>query len=98
MSGRMPILRQDDIAEGVTKPVDDRHDVIALRYGERAVRTEVVLHIDDDQCVAVGDRGSCGQFCLRFVWIVEFAKTQPRRMRASTAAASATRSASTSTG
>src|SRR6202040_2646870 len=65
MSGRMPVLREDDVAELLAKPVDDRHDLIAARYGERAVRTKIVLHVDDDQNVAVADCVSCGQFCLR---------------------------------
>ena len=61
----MPILGEDDVAELVGKAVDDRHDLIAARYGERAVRTKIVLHVDDDQNVAVADCVSCGQFCLR---------------------------------
>ena len=61
----MPVLREDDVAELRAKPVDDRHDLIAARYGERAVRTKIVLHVDDDQNVAVADCVSCGQFCLR---------------------------------
>jgi hypothetical protein len=55
MSGRMPILGEDDVAEVFAKPVDDRHDFIAARHGECAVRTEIVLHVDDDENVAVGD-------------------------------------------
>ena len=66
MSGRMPILREDDIAEVLRKSIDDRHDLIAARHRKRAVRTKIVLHVDHDEDVAVAGCVSCGQFCLRF--------------------------------
>ncbi len=47
----MPVLRHDDQPnwrETASIPLDDR---IALRHGERAAGTEVVLRIDDDQGV-----------------------------------------------
>ena len=69
MSGRMPILRKDDVAELGAKPIDDRHDFIAVRDGQCAVRTEIVLHVDDNQSVAVADCVRYRQFCLRFVCI-----------------------------
>jgi hypothetical protein len=61
----MPILRQDNVAEAFAKPVDDRHDLVATRYGERAVRTKIVLYIDDKEGIVIADCVSGGQFCLR---------------------------------
>ncbi len=46
MSGRMPILCEDDIAEIFGKQVDDR---------------EVVLHVDHNEGVAVADCVNWGQ-------------------------------------
>ena len=60
MSGRMPILCEDDIAEIFGKPVDDRHHLVAAWYGKGAVRTEVVLHVDDNKGVAVAGCVNCG--------------------------------------
>ena len=60
----MPILREHDVAEVFRDPVDERYDFIALRYGKCAAGTEVVLHIDYNEDVAVADRISYGQFCL----------------------------------
>ena len=51
----MPILGQDNVAEVLAKAVDDQRHLIAAGYGERAVRTEIVLHVDDDENVAVAD-------------------------------------------
>lgn len=55
MAGWMPILGQDNVAEVLAKAVDDQRHLIAAGYGERAVRTEIVLHVDDDENVAVAD-------------------------------------------
>ena len=52
MPGRMPVLRQHHIAKPRRQPIDHRHDFIAARHGERAARTEIVLHVDDDEDVA----------------------------------------------
>ena len=61
MSGRMPILCEDDIAEIFGKPIDDRHHLVAARYRKGAVRTEVVLHVDHNKCIAVAGCVNCGQ-------------------------------------
>ena len=66
MSGRMPILCQDDIAEIFGKQVDDRHYLVALRHGKGAVRTEVVLHVDHNEGVAVAGCVNWGQ--CRMPW------------------------------
>ena len=55
MPGRMPILCEDHAAEIFRKPVDDRHNFIAARHSHSAARTEVVLHIDHDEDIAVAD-------------------------------------------
>ncbi len=61
MSGRMPILCEDYIAEIFGKQVDDRHDLVAPRHGKGAVSTEVVLHVDHNQGVAVASFVNWGQ-------------------------------------
>jgi hypothetical protein len=35
--------------------VDDRYDVVAMGDGKLPARTEVVLDVDDQQDVAIGD-------------------------------------------
>src|SRR5271157_5074651 len=61
MSGRMPILCEDDVAKIFGKPVDDRHHLIAAWYGKGAVRTEVVLHVNHNEGVAIVGRVICSQ-------------------------------------
>ena len=46
---RVPVLRRHDQVVVALEPVDDRHDLLAARHGERAARDEIHLHIDDDQ-------------------------------------------------
>src|SRR4029077_18555963 len=64
VSGRMPILREHDIAKVFREPVEHCYDFMALRYRKCAAGTEVVLYIDNDEHIAVADRISRGQFCL----------------------------------
>ncbi len=47
--GRVPVLRGHDQVEPVDEAVDDRHDGVAVRHGQRPAGQEVVLHVDDDQ-------------------------------------------------
>jgi hypothetical protein len=68
MSGRMPILRQDDVRETSAKPINDRYNFIAARYAKRTVRTKIVLDVDDYQSITVADCVSCNQFCLPSMW------------------------------
>jgi hypothetical protein len=51
----MPVLRQHHVLEALTQPADERHHLVAPRHREPAARAEVVLYIDDQQDVAVGD-------------------------------------------
>ncbi len=60
MSRRMPVLGQDDIGELSGEPVDRRDDRVAVRHRERPAGTEIVLHIDDHQNVAIARRPSAG--------------------------------------
>ena len=60
----MPILREHDVAEVFREPVDDCYDFSALRHSKCAAGTEVVLHIDYEEDVAVADCVSFGQFSL----------------------------------
>jgi hypothetical protein len=49
----MPILRERDVIELLRKPVDHRHDRIALADRKRASRAEIILHVDHEQQVLV---------------------------------------------
>ncbi len=65
MAGGMPVLRQHDVAKPRGEAIDDRHDLIAARHRERAARTEIVLHVHDDEDVSAVDRRAflhCGAF------------------------------------
>jgi hypothetical protein len=54
----MPVLGQDDMSELRGEPVDHRDDRVAVRHCERPARTEIVLHIDDHQNIAIARRPS----------------------------------------
>ena len=49
----MPVLGQDDMREFAGETIDRGDHGVAVGHGERAARTEIVLHIDNDQCLAV---------------------------------------------
>ncbi|MNZ97178.1 hypothetical protein D3C78_1164030 [compost metagenome] len=51
VSGRVPVLGQDDMGEGIGQPVDRRDDILATRYRQRATAAEVVLHVGHQQYV-----------------------------------------------
>jgi len=53
MAARVPVLRHDDVSEFDGQPVDRGNDLVALRHGECAAGTEIVLNIDDDEDIAV---------------------------------------------
>jgi hypothetical protein len=57
------MLRQHHVAEAPGEAIDDRHDVVAMGNGKPAARTEVVLDVDDQKDVAVGDWD--GHHCAR---------------------------------
>jgi hypothetical protein len=90
MSGWMPVLGQHHVAEPRCKPIDDRHDLIAARHGERAARTKIVLYVHDDEDVVAVD-GRVLAHGRRY----EVAICRSRRR--STSAASSLRSSATST-
>ena len=52
----MPVLGQDDVRELAGEPIDQGNDRIPVRHRERAARAKVVLHIDDDQNLAIVPR------------------------------------------
>src|SRR5215469_5550452 len=100
MSGRMPILREDDVAEMPGEVIDERHHLIATRHGQGAVGAEIVLYVDDDESVAVADGVSRGQVCLQvFVSLSSAVRRQIQLpcVRLSSCAASLTRSSPIST-
>jgi hypothetical protein len=47
------VLRDDDVAERRSEPVDDRNDLVAVGYGQRAAREEAVLNVDDGEHIVV---------------------------------------------
>jgi len=53
VTGRVPVLSQDDMRESRDKPVDQRHDLVAARHCQRPTRAEIVLNIDDQEKVSV---------------------------------------------
>ncbi len=59
--GRVPVLRQHHMRERLGQPVDHRHDLVAVRHGERAAGHEVVLHIDHQQAIAVAEASLHGR-------------------------------------
>ena len=51
----MPVLCQHDMTEARRQTIDDRNDFVALGHRQRAARTKIVLHIDDDQNFVAAD-------------------------------------------
>ena len=49
--GGMPVLGEDDVVEFLGKGVDDGDDGVAVGYGQGAAGHEVVLDVDDEECV-----------------------------------------------
>lgn len=49
----MPVLREDDLAEALAKPVDDRDDCLAIRDRKAASSEKVSLHVNHQQNVAL---------------------------------------------
>src|SRR5689334_9669487 len=47
----MPILRERHMVETFRKLIDDRHHGVTLGNGERAARTEIILHVDNEEQV-----------------------------------------------
>jgi hypothetical protein len=55
MAGWVPVLGEDDVLEERRDFVDDGDDFIAARDGELPAGAEIVLHVDDDEEVVMGD-------------------------------------------
>jgi hypothetical protein len=51
VSGGVPVLRKDDVGEFFRESVDDRNDLVGVRYGQVAAGHEVILNVDDEECV-----------------------------------------------
>ena len=56
MSGRMPILSQNDVFETPRDPMNRFYDPGAIGNSQPAARAEIVLYVDDEQNVLTGDR------------------------------------------
>ena len=61
MAARVPVLGQHHVLEPLAEQVDERHHLVAARHRKLAARTEVVLHVDDQQDVGIGDLVSHGR-------------------------------------
>ena len=55
MAGRVPVLRQDDMAELFGNAIDERDDLVGSGNGKRASLAEIVLDVDDQQNVGAAD-------------------------------------------
>jgi hypothetical protein len=53
MGRGMPILGEDDVLESRGDGVDDGNDLVAAGDGESAAGAEIILHIGDEEDVAV---------------------------------------------
>ena len=51
----MPVLRQHDMTKARRQTIDDRDDLVAVGHRERAARTKIVLHVNDDQNLVAAD-------------------------------------------
>jgi|GEM_PF-5960620 len=56
MSGRVPVLRENDMFEAAGKQVDRRNDFVAARHGKKAAGTEIILNVDDQKDIVGLDR------------------------------------------
>jgi hypothetical protein len=55
---RVPVLSQDNMAEGSGDTMNHRYNILAARYRQGAPITEVILHIDYKQNVTVNQLDS----------------------------------------
>src|SRR5262245_46651534 len=55
MPARMPILREHDVREFGRQGIYHRHNFMAVRHGEAAAGTEVVLDVDNEKRIALAD-------------------------------------------
>ena len=51
MTGGMPVLCRYHETEKRRKPIGDLHNGVAIRNGQRSARHEIVLQINNDQCL-----------------------------------------------
>ena len=60
------------------EPIDDRHHLLAARYGQRSAIAKIILYIDDEQNIAVN------QFDSHLLILSQSAITKPHDTRAGT--------------
>ena len=53
----MPILGQDDVCETLREGVGQRHDSVVVGDRQRAAGQEVILQVDDEEDVVIGESG-----------------------------------------
>jgi hypothetical protein len=55
MSRRVPVLRENDVLEAESDAVNGIDDRVSARNGQLPAGTEIVLHVDDDECILGSD-------------------------------------------
>src|SRR5579863_7584792 len=53
----MPVLSQHHVTEQPAETIDGRYHLVAARHHEGAAGTEIVLHVDYQEEIGVGDGG-----------------------------------------
>jgi hypothetical protein len=53
---RMPVLGEDNVLEEWRDAMNDRDDSISVGDSKGPAGTEIILYIDDEQNILVGDR------------------------------------------
>src|SRR3954464_7780409 len=53
MAGRMPVLRQHDMAKALRHPVDCRHHRVAVTDRQCTARAKIILHVDNEKQVVM---------------------------------------------
>ena len=61
MTCRVPVLGQHDMGKALRQAIDDRNDVMTARNREIAAGAEIILHIDDQQYIAIADVSAAGR-------------------------------------
>lgn len=52
VAGGMPVLGEQGVGEALSKRVDEGNDGVALFYLESTAGAEIVLKVDDEECVS----------------------------------------------
>ncbi len=56
----MPVLGERNVGKAPRQRVDDRHDGVPIGNRQGAAGQKIILHVDDEQQVTVGERQAHG--------------------------------------